>query len=124
VSVTPDEVPDPAVARLRAEREELLALLAGLAAEVQGIVAASQDANLDDEHDPEGATVAFERQRTAALLADSRARLAEIGEAEARLALGAYGTCQGCGQPIGAERLVALPATPWCVNCSAQRPRS
>ena len=108
---------------LATERAGVLAAVAALEAEVAGIVAAAEGANLDDEHDPEGATVAFERQRSAALLAEARARLVAIDAALARVAGGGYGVCDGCGGPIGAERLEALPATTRCVVCAAGRRR-
>src|ERR1700739_3739425 len=63
----------------------------------------------DDEHDPEGATLAFERQHAAALLAAAREQLAAVDAALARDAAGRYGWCDRCGQPIGADRLAARP---------------
>lgn len=38
-----------------------------------------------------------------------------------RVANGSYGTCANCGDPIGEERLDALPATPLCRDCAAGR---
>jgi len=60
----------PSTAReaLTAERASTLEQLAGLEREFDGIVEAAGSANADDEHDPEGATIAFERQHVAALL--------------------------------------------------------
>lgn len=80
----------------------------------------------DDEHDPEGATVAYERQHVAALLQQAREHLAQIELARRRLAEGRYGVCEGCGQPIGAQRLAARPAATHCLRCAAgqsRRPR-
>ncbi len=113
-------------------REGLVALrgdtvrrLAGLEREFRGIVEAAESANADDEHDPEGATIAFERQHASALIGAARERLAEIDAALARIDDGAYGTCAACGRPIGAARLAARPAALTCVTCAAsqQRPR-
>jgi hypothetical protein len=42
-------------------------------------------AGTDDEHDPEGATIAFERQHLAALVSQARRHLAEIDAALRRL---------------------------------------
>jgi RNA polymerase-binding transcription factor DksA len=84
----------------------------------EGIAEAASEPGTDDEHDPEGATLAFERQHTAALLADARARVTEIDAALARLDDGSYGTCARCGRPIGQERLAARPATTTCVRCA------
>jgi len=84
-------------------------------------VAASQADNADDEHDPEGATIAWERQHVAALLAQAREHLAAIDEALRRLSAGDYGRCEVCGQPIAAERLAARPTATRCVACVSGR---
>jgi RNA polymerase-binding transcription factor DksA len=85
------------------------------------IVEATSDVATDDEHDPEGHTIAWERQQVAALLDESRAALAGVDAALARVDDGTYGTCVSCGREISAERLDALPATPRCLDC-ADRP--
>jgi DnaK suppressor protein len=36
-----------------------------------------------------------------------------------RRAHGAYGTCEDCGRPIGAERLEALPTATRCMRCQS-----
>ncbi len=66
-----------------------------------------------------GATLAFERQHTAALLDQAREQVAAIDTALGRLADGRYGRCDRCGQPIGEERLAARPAAVTCVRCAA-----
>ena len=71
-----------------------------------------------EEHDPEGHTIAWERQQIAALLDDTRAALASIDAAQQRLLDGQYGTCTACGREISAARLEALPATPTCLDCA------
>ena len=91
-----------------------------LAGQVDEIVTASTDVATDDEHDPEGQTIAFERAQAAALLEQSRARLADIDTAIARLDSGTYGICEGCGQSIGAERLDARPAARTCITCASR----
>ena len=114
-------VPDPGDARaaLAAARERAVARLASLEREFGGIVEAAQGA--DDEHDPEGATLAFERQHVAALAQAAREQLADIDAALDRVADGSYGTCQACGQPIGAERLAARPSARTCISCTRRR---
>ena len=107
-------------AALAAAQERALARLASLEREFGGIVAAARD-GADDEHDPEGATLAFERQHVAALADAARADLAEIRAALARLDDGSYGICQVCGARISADRLAARPAARTCVGCA--RPR-
>jgi DnaK suppressor protein len=106
---------------LAAERAGTLQRLSGLERELAGVIESSGSAGTDDEHDPEGATIAFERQHTAALLGQARQHLAEIDAALARLAKGSYGVCAGCGRPIGAARLAARPVTTTCITCAARR---
>ena len=108
---------------LEVVRAQTLQRLDALADEFNGIVAASMDANADDEHDPEGATIAFERERTAALRAQAIAHLRDLDQALTRVTSGTYGTCSTCGQAIDVERLRALPVTESCTAC-AGRPRS
>ncbi len=106
-------------ALLAHERERAAASEASLVAEHRAIVEASAQANLDDEHDPEGATVGFERARVASLLSEARRRSSEIDQAMERLDAGTYGTCERCGQPIALERLTAYPMAVTCVSCAA-----
>ena len=73
----------------------------------------------DDEHDPEGATIAFERAQLASLADQARNHLAELDEALDRLRQGRYGQCVQCGKPIGAERLAARPAARTCIACAS-----
>jgi RNA polymerase-binding transcription factor DksA len=105
-------------ARLEAERSRLVAQLAALRRTHGEIVEASELVATDDEHDPEGATIAFERAQVAALVRDGGVVLTEIDDALARLAVGTYGTCVRCGRPIAPARLEARPATPTCVDCA------
>jgi RNA polymerase-binding transcription factor len=102
-------------------RAATLAQIEALTREFDGVVAASQASNADDEHDPEGATIAFERQQVAALLDQARARLADVDAALARVAAGTYGRCADCGRPIAADRLAARPQARTCIDCAAGR---
>jgi DnaK suppressor protein len=103
---------------LLAEHDAVRAQVDALTREFEGVVAASRSSNADDEHDPEGATVAFERQQVAALLESARRRLAEVEAALGRRASGGYGVCEVCGRPIPAERLAARPSARTCVACA------
>lgn len=85
------------------------------------IMAASQDSNADDEHDPEGATIAFERQQVLALLTQARVVQQDITAALARWHAGTYGACQTCGEPIAEARLEARPAARTCLVCASIR---
>ena len=64
------------------------------------------------------ATHVFEQQRDLALRDRARAQLEQVEAAITRLSLGTYGACTNCGQPIGAERLEAIPWTPVCIDCA------
>ena len=66
---------------LQEERDRKLALLPALRGDITSVSAARRDSNVDDEHDPEGATIAFELSQASALLEQSRAGLAQIDAA-------------------------------------------
>jgi DnaK suppressor protein len=103
------------------ERRRVLRRLAGLTDDYDEVVAASRDTNADDEHDPEGATIAFERSQVGALVAQARDHLAEIDAALTRLDAGSYGTCERCGRPIAEARLEARPVARTCIACASVR---
>ena len=108
---------DPLVTALEEARQRVVELTAARAE----IVAASEGSNADDEHDPEGATIAFERQQVQALLDQALASVAAAQEALARRDAGDYGVCESCGGPIGAERLAARPTATLCIGCATGR---
>ena len=106
-------------------REELLQLRASAQAEaatlaesLEALFTASRDSNADDEHDPEGATIGFERAQLTALLATARERIAEVDDALRRVDMATYGICERCGQPIAEERLAARPFARCCIACA------
>ena len=110
---------DPQVL-LERERDEVTRRLAALTEDYEGVVAASRDTNADDEHDPEGATIAFERAQVDAMVREARHHLDEIDAALERVAEGTYGTCEVCGQPIPSGRLEARPTSRTCVGCASK----
>ncbi|GAB1645708.1 TraR/DksA family transcriptional regulator [Micromonospora palomenae] len=101
--------------RLRARAE---AEAATLAQDLEALFLASRDSNADDEHDPEGATIGFERAQLTALLAGARERIADVDDALRRVDAATYGVCERCGQPIGDERLAARPFARFCMACA------
>ena len=109
---------DPARGLLAAERRRTTERLARLDADHAGFVEASLHSNADDEHDPEGATIAFERSQVEALARQLQQHLRDIEAAEQRLADGSYGTCVSCGAAIPDARLEARPAARTCVGCA------
>ncbi|KQX66173.1 TraR/DksA family transcriptional regulator [Angustibacter sp. Root456] len=106
------------LAVLRAERAQLAEQLSTLQREFDRVVDASASSNADDEHDPEGSTIAFERAQLAAVLDQTRERLADVDRAVGQVASGDYGRCARCGQPIDPERLVARPTATLCITCA------
>ena len=44
--------------------------------------------------------------------------LAETQAALQRIVVGTYGRCETCGGAIGRQRLLALPATRFCIGCA------
>lgn len=108
-------------AALEQERAVVLRRLGGLAADFEETVAASLDSNADDEHDPEGHTIAFERSQVTSLSRRLEQRLAEVDAALGRLADGTYGVCTRCGGPIAPARLEARPAAGECIACASRR---
>jgi DnaK suppressor protein len=62
----------------------------------------------------EGTTQAVERIAQVDAAKHLDAKLHDVQRALAKVDEGTYGTCDGCGRPIAAERLQAIP---WAVLC-------
>lgn len=107
---------------LRAEREHTAARVAALTEDLDGIVESTQMVATDDEHDPEGVTIAYERAQTQALLDQADEHLAALDLALERVEQGTYGVCEGCGREVEAGRLEARPATTTCIACASRQP--
>ena len=118
---TPSPTPDElwALDRLEAERVLILDQLAELRRGFAGILDASADSNADDEHDPEGSTIAFERSQVKTLIHQGEHHLGEIEAARMKVADGRFGLCERCGQPISVARLDALPVARTCIACAS-----
>ncbi|MCW2863954.1 MAG: yocK 1 [Actinoallomurus sp.] len=116
-------LPDPSSLneRLTAERLRTLERIAALNHERDGIIESSTQAGVDDEHDPEGATSAFERSQLEALLDQSRRHLSDLDLALRQVDEGTYGRCEKCGNPIAPERLAARPTARTCITCASRR---
>jgi RNA polymerase-binding transcription factor DksA len=104
--------------RIHAERQRTVDRITQLRGAFEQITSAAAIAPPDDEHDPEGATVGFERAQITSLLAASRRHLEDLDEALATLGTAAAGRCRSCDQPIAIERLRARPAARTCVACA------
>ena len=92
----------------------------GCAHDHAGFVDASLDSNADDEHDPEGATIAFERSQVATLARQATSSTwPSVDAALARLDAGTYGDLRAAaGAPIPEARLEARPAARTSVGCA------
>ncbi len=108
-----------------ARRESLSALIAAnaeterrLVLQHERMVAASEASNADDEHDPEGSTIAFERQQALALLDQVRRTGESLRRAAADVREGTYGRCEVCGGVIDPERLAVRPQASTCITCA------
>jgi RNA polymerase-binding transcription factor DksA len=106
--------------RLLALRATTVDTLAALEGTHRSVVDASRDSNADDEHDPEGSTIAFERAQVEALAREAAERIDAIDAALARAASGTYGVCELCGRAIPDGRLEARPMAATCVECAGR----
>jgi RNA polymerase-binding transcription factor DksA len=106
---------------LSPRRAEVRERIAGLERDIGGVMMAARESNADDEHDPEGATIAFEREQLGALLTGARDQLIEIDDAIARIEGGVYGLCLECGAAIDPDRLQARPSAARCIACARAR---
>lgn len=98
------------------ELQRARASSAALDAESRSVRAARNNSNVDDEHDPEGTTIASELSQMSVLARAATARAAEIQAALERLDSGTYGRCVVCGNPIAVGRLDARPWTAFCID--------
>ena len=105
-------------ATIERARRQMVVQIAGLQQSYAGIVEAAELTSTDDEHDPEGATIAYERAQVAALLRRAREDLQALDDAVERIDEGTFDTCVSCAGPIAVERLLALPGVRTCIRCA------
>ena len=101
-------------AELEDERTKLVQQLADLG--VGGSTSLSFDHNFADS-----SQVTAERAEVDALVASVQESLAEVEDALVKFDTGTYGTCEGCGGPIGWPRLEAKPAARLCIACASRK---
>jgi DnaK suppressor protein len=105
-------------AAVNEELDRLDQQIAALTHSFDDIVEAAELTNTDDEHDPEGTTIAFERSQVSAILRQTTADRAALRMSLDRIEEDGYGVCERCHAFIGVERLMELPATLLCVECA------
>jgi RNA polymerase-binding protein DksA len=76
-----------------------------------------------DNHLGDVATATFDREMASTLEENSNHVLADIDAALARIENGTYGICDRCGNPIGSDRLEALPWATLCIDCKRKQER-
>jgi DnaK suppressor protein len=103
---------------LLSDRERTGMLIDTVSDEMGAFVDARRDTATDDEHDPEGPTLAFERSQSSAILAQSKQHLTEIDAALQRMDEGRYGLCTKCGNGIALGRLQVRPQAALCISCA------
>lgn len=118
-SATPQPLSDAEFDELRerlvSEQQRMIADLAEIAADVQGLIRDSGDGSGDDLADVGNKVLEREQDEYSTLvLAQS---LAEVEHALARMTEGTYGECEKCGGEIGILRLRAFPRATWCMSC-------
>ena len=104
---------------LVADRTRTTARIADHTQNFTSIVEASRLTATDDEHDPEGSTIAFERSQASALVDSAGSHLAEVDLALVRIDDGTYGRCERCDRPIALDRLMARPSARVCIDCAS-----
>ena len=105
------------LAELRAELEQQRENLRKEIVE-QGGDADSDDAAIDVERGfADSAHSTAERARLLSVMKALRSNLRWVDRALKKMELGTYGTCERCGNPIGLERLEALPWAILCIDC-------
>lgn len=109
--------------QLVTDREQTRLQIISLIDEMDSFVSARRDAPTDDEHDPEGPTLAFERSQSSAMLSQSERHLADIDAALLRMEVGSYGLCTSCGNEIALGRLQVRPQSPLCIHCAERLAR-
>jgi DnaK suppressor protein len=108
-------------------RARLLGLHLQLSAEIEearaqaSVAGDGSDRAGDDEIDV-GSRTSLQEQELG-ILATIRGRLTQVERALARLDAGRYGMCEGCQEPIPAERLEVFPSATECLRCKQLRER-
>ena len=103
---------------LRVRRAADLAESERVAESLGLVLSARSDATADDEHDPEGPTLAYEWTRLQSVRSETADDIKAVDAALDRVANGTYGICARCGRPIGADRLRARPTAELCIACA------
>jgi DnaK suppressor protein len=97
-------------AALEEERDQLRHQLSDLGVEVDY-----------DENFADSGQVAAEQGESRALIGQLEETLLAVEQALSKLDSGTYGVCESCGKQIGEDRLEAMPASRYCIDCASAR---
>jgi RNA polymerase-binding protein DksA len=109
--------------RLLEERQRAFEAVQYLKQENQGLIDEEREEIQSDNHPGDMATATFDRELDSTLEENEQRMLDAIDAALRRIEDGTYGICASCGQPIGAERLEALPWTTQDIDCKRKEER-
>jgi DnaK suppressor protein len=104
---------------------DLEARAAAIRAELSGLTEAPEDFGVIQfgKRAGDATNVAAEQLSRVGAHEQLQELLADIERAQAKLAGGSYGTCDGCERPIPEARLEALPWATECVSCRSAHDR-
>jgi RNA polymerase-binding protein DksA len=103
--------------RLMLERERVVAEMQTLRDDLSHSLEDALDEDGNGSHLADSATETLDREIEQTLEGNAEHLLASIDAALARIEEGTYGRCERCGDPIGDERLDALPYATRCIEC-------
>jgi RNA polymerase-binding protein DksA len=109
--------------RLIEERKRVKEAIDYLHEENPGSIQDETQDSTADNHPADVATVTFDRELDYSLEENEERLLGAIDAALGRIDDGSFGICRTCVQPIGAERLEALPWTTQCIDCKRKEER-
>jgi DnaK suppressor protein len=111
-------------AKFKKQREQLEIELKRLTDELAQLQTSASSSEERREGSPFGkreeeATETLELEKRLTMENRIRQEMAAVEHALDKIEKGTYGLCDNCGQPIGPERLEALPQASLCVQCKA-----
>jgi len=80
----------------------------------------TQEGGVPSNHLADEGSDVYERERLLTVREELGARLAQIEQAQERMAAGSYGVCERCGKQIASERLEALSFATLCIDCQSE----
>src|SRR4051812_44619245 len=109
---------------LTEERKRVVDAIDNIHAENPGsMVDETEETSFQGNHMGDVASATFDREMASTLEDNSTHVLTAIDAALLRIENGTYGVCERCGQPIGVERLEALPWATLCIEDKRKQER-